>query len=203
MRARLTTSALLVLFVASGCADLGLSQQQESRLQVVAAESPPAGEPAFHVVGLYRGLPPPWLKGDSCAALSDPECQMLIQHQVVHTVDVRVTDERHPVILGLSAYERTHWRIKTAPGAEIKRVILSGKHPQTLSGVGPGVPVEVYVEEGEPCPLEQCAETGPGFWDYQAPAERYRELVGQPPTSFLGAQEEGWIEIGPDRAGVQ
>lgn len=194
--------ALLMAFLMPGCAELRLSGQQQQQLQEVAAEAPSAGEPAFHVIGLYRGLPPPWYSGASCGALSDPECQQKIQDRLVHEVEIRVTDTRHPLILGISAHERTHWRIETVPGVEIRRVILSGRHPQSLSGVAPEVPVEVYIAEGDGCPLAECARTGPGFWDYQAPAQRYDELVDQPPTSFQGAQEEGWIEIGPDRAGV-
>lgn len=193
---------LFSFMLLSACADLRLSSEQEQQLQRVAKESPPAGEPVFHVIGLYRGLAPPWYKDGDCAGLSDPQCQMVIQDRVIHGVDVRITDIQHPITLGLSAYERTRWRIQTVPGVEIERIILSGHSPQYLTGVGPQVSVEYYVEEEADCPVERCVETGPGFYGYQAPALRYEELVSQPPTSFIGAQEEGWIEIGPNQVGV-
>lgn len=195
---------LLVPLLLAGCADLLLSEREQQRLEQVASTPPPAGQPAFHVIGLYRGLPPPWHEPNACATLTDPDCQRQLQHRIVHTVDLRVSDRQHPLILGLSAYDRTHWRLSMAPGVEIERIILSGRYPQSLSGVPSEVAVEVYQGGGADCPdagtQGDCA--GAGFWNTQAPARRYQELVAQPPTSFTGAQEKGWIEIGPDRVGV-
>lgn len=186
----------------SGCVSFGLSPEQEQQLQQVATERPPEGEPVFHVIGLYRGLPPPWNRGDECWRITEPECQRILQHQVEHDVRISISDSRHPIILGLSAYERTHWRLSLAPGVEVRRVILSGRYPQDLSGIDPEVTVEYYVDEDGACPVSRCLETGPGFYDFQAPAAAYKSLVDQPPTSYTGAQEQGWIRIGPDWVGI-
>lgn len=195
-------SLIAAAMLLSGCAGFGLSPEQAQQLQRVATEMPPEGEPVFHVIGLYRGLPPPWHQEDECWRISEPECQRILQHQVEHDVRVSISDSRHPVILGLSAYERTHWRLSLAPGVEVRRVILSGRYPQDLSGIDAQVPVEYYVDGDASCPVSRCVETGPGFYDFQAPAVAYRSLVDQSPTSFTGAQEQGWIRIGPDWVGV-
>lgn len=200
---------LLIPIVLSGCSIAGLapglSPAQQAQLQRVATALPPPGEPVFHVIGLYRGWPPPGMSLGNmgfCKRLADPECQRILQHQVEHDVRVRVTDTQHPVILGLSAYERTHWHLDLAPGVELQRVIVSGQYPQRLTGAGASAAVvDVYINEVPFCQAGECTRAK-GFYDFQAPAQRYQVLVDQAPTSFLGAQEKGWVEIGPDRVGI-
>ena len=59
----------------------------------------------------------------------------------VGSIDVKVQRQQKPMILALSSYEPVHWHLTPDPGVEIKRVILSGYHDQTISGIE-GIPVD-------------------------------------------------------------
>ena len=56
-------------------------------------------------------------------------------------IDVKVERQQKPMILALSSYEPVRWYLTLDPGVEIKRVILSGYHKQTISGAD-GIPVD-------------------------------------------------------------
>jgi hypothetical protein len=111
------------------------------------------------------------------------------------TVDVR--DNSRPLILALSAYNRAHWRLTVADGVAIEKIILSGYHVQTVSGMAQAVPVEVYTYEPSTC--DQCVRGSGFFYGYHGPHERIEELAGQAVNTFQGHYEGGRFLIAAPR----
>lgn len=77
----------------------------------------------LHVVGIYEGEP---------------------FHPGKTLAKVHVTHRAAPIILCLSAYEGTHWKISLDEGVKLKQVILTGYESQSLEGVPEGVSVADY-----------------------------------------------------------
>lgn len=48
-----------------------------------------------------------------------------------------------PMILALSSYEATEWKLDAAPGTKIQKIILNGYYAQTVIGAG-DIPIESY-----------------------------------------------------------
>ena len=191
-------AATLALGCLSGCAWL----QNTS----VVYRLPATGEPRFHVVGVYRGDAPLDVPGsleyDGCFNFFDPDCMPTFMHQTVYTVDVLLTDKGGPVTLGLSAYDRTEWHLRLAPGVDLKRVILSGRYPQTITGIPAGIEVDIHTDVASDCTF---CRTLPGdfryfdLFNYRQPAALYAHFVTIPVTSFQGAFQLGDFTVPPHR----
>lgn len=141
----------------------------------IVAAPPPTKRPAFkpsvpddntkpivHAVGIYR-----------------PE------YGVRNEVAVDISDDSRPLILSLSAYEKTHWTLKVQEGVKIEKILLSGYHVQTISGMAPDVPIEVYTYDASPC--SQCTRGNGFFFSYDYPHKRIEELTDQPVNTFQGS----------------
>ncbi|WP_097459577.1 hypothetical protein [Mangrovitalea sediminis] len=166
---------------------------------------PAPGEPRFYVVSVFRGVPTPEEKirydFDYCNwNPRDPDCMSILMHQVTYVVDVQVKDTAGPLTLGLSAYDRTLWRLHVAPGVDLKRVILSGRYPQTIEGVPATTQVDLKTSARSEC--KRCTEL-PGdysylkLFDYRRPAALYDWTVPLPVTAFQGRFEGGSFTIPP------
>lgn len=160
---------------------------------------PSPGEARFYVIGVYRGEPTPEEKirydFDYCTwALRDPDCDMIRLHQITYVVDVDVKDTGGPVTLGLSAYDRTLWRLHLAPGVELKRVILSGRYPQHIEGAPASTRVDVKTSVASRCDRCNVLSGDYGYrqlFDYQQPAALYRWVAPMPVTAFQGRFDGG------------
>jgi alpha-tubulin suppressor-like RCC1 family protein len=53
------------------------------------------------------------------------------------TIDVDVKNKHRPVVLFLTAYDSVDWKINPIEGVQILKVIASGYHKQSISGVDP------------------------------------------------------------------
>jgi hypothetical protein len=82
-------------------------------------------------------------------------------------VEVRPTDK--PVVLAVTAYSSTLWRVKVADGAKLQAVIIGGWHEQEIEGVPAGVPVAYKV--GQPGRNEDH------FYAYKANSLAYRRMA--------------------------
>lgn len=102
-------------------------------------------------------------------------------------ITVNVTDNRRPLILALSAYRKTLWKIKLAQGVRVDGVILSGYHTQRLTGIPANIPIQTYTYEPSPC--ERCRPGNGFFYSYTTPHEKLREITGLDITLFQGQYE--------------
>jgi hypothetical protein len=55
---------------------------------------------------------------------------------------VNVSDDSSPIVLALTAYDKTHWKVSLRGGARLAKVILAGYHSQRVSGIPPDTPIE-------------------------------------------------------------
>jgi hypothetical protein len=106
------------------------------------------------------------------------------------TTTVHVT-RKSPLILALSAYEITHWKVMADPGVQIQRIILSGFHTPKVTAP-PGIPVEIhsyalnnYLDTGFRWPSDFGGGNTPGL------VKKLENLTGQTLTSFAGCYTGG------------
>lgn len=94
-------------------------------------------------------------------------------------VNVEVRPTAKPVVLVLTAYGETVWRVKLAQGARIKAVLVGGYYPQEVEGLPDDVPVNSY------CYFNSSYHFGGGatqqnkesFWAYRWNTSEYRRMV--------------------------
>jgi ankyrin repeat protein len=75
------------------------------------------------------------------ATPSDTVVELIALYGDSEPRDVTVEVGVHPVILALSAYTATEWRIDVRPGARLAGVLALGYDPPRASGLSPTVPV--------------------------------------------------------------
>lgn len=110
---------------------------------------------------------------------------------------VQVTQTNRPVVLAVSSYNRSTWKVEVAPDAQVLKVIAAGYHEQFVEGLPEGVPVETYSYD----------QRNDGFYvdeedDPKLPraVERLREVTGLELSTFLVTRDHGSIEVGPGNA---
>lgn len=166
---------------------------------------PSPGEGRFYVVGVFRGEPTAEQKirydFDHCTWFPrDPDCQMIQLHEITYVVDVDVKDTGGPVTLGLSAYDRTLWRLHLAPGVDLKRVILSGRYPQSIEGAPASTQVDLKTSVPSHCDRCNVLSGDYGYrqlFGYQQPAAIYRWVAPMPVNAFQGRFEGGTFTLPP------
>jgi predicted RNase H-like HicB family nuclease len=112
-----------------------------------------ATTPALHVIGVYEAQTPPGIddrpwwakcvddeKSKKSGAVRTPlsiessiECHQ--KHARKHAegeIVISVSDDSRPIVLALTAYDRTHWRVSLKEGARLTKVILAGYHSQRV-----------------------------------------------------------------------
>jgi hypothetical protein len=192
-------------------AQLDIKEKDYQALKTLYAQSSNAA-PALHVVGVYEGKTPPggddrpwWAKCDGYPGAKKPadlsreaqlEChRKYAGEQSEKEVVLDVSDSTRPMILALTAYDKTHWKVKLSPGVEIKKVILAGYHAQRVSGVPEGTPIETFTNDPSPCP--RCIQGGRHFYSYESPPMELREITGLEVTSFQGKYKGESFSIFP------
>lgn len=83
-----------------------------------AAASTNSPNTELHVIDVYEGIP----------------------HES-GVINVYITKRQTPLILYLGAYQPVRWNLIVEPSVQIERIILSGYHPQTITGSPPEVPI--------------------------------------------------------------
>ena len=142
----------------------------------------------LHVIGVYEGtVPEPEAKPfwSQCGAGKDCPEETKARRVAVGgevTVNVYITDR--PVILALTAYDKTRWRIIGRAGVTIKKVILGGYHAQSVIGISEQIPAEVYTHDSSPC--SHCYQGQGSFYSYEAPPGELQKITGLKPASFQG-----------------
>lgn len=128
--------------------------------------------------------------------LDDPVLHMVGTHSGDRAV-VRVTQTNRPVVLAVSSYNKSTWKVEAAPGVQIVKVIAAGYHQQRVEGLPQQVPVETYSSD----------ERNKGFYideedDPRLPGaiDRLREITGLTLSTFLVTRDHGTIEVGPGNA---
>lgn len=171
-----------------------------------------ATKPALHVIGVYEGQIPPGVVGGSrwarcndeqkdtrpSAVRTQPSIDCHQKHAGKHVekeVTVHVSDDSRPVVLALTAYDRTLWKVSLKSGVKLAKVILAGYHSQRVSGIPPETPIEVYTHDPSPC--DQCWQAAKYFYSYQAPPVQLREITNLEVSSFQGRYKGTEFSIFP------
>ena len=163
-----------------------------------------ATTPALHVIGVYEGQTPP---GSDNSQGVDPRIKNLRvippttasdSPGVIYTrrapvassshpekeVIVKISDDTEPIVLVLTAYDKTLWKLSIGEGVRITKVILGGYHSQRVTGLPPGMPIEVYTHEPSPC--DNCWQSPEYFYSYKTPPKELKKITDLPVTSFQG-----------------
>lgn len=168
--------------------------------------------PALHVIGVYEGQTPPgvddrpwWAKcndGQKDKQLDAvPMRQSIECHQKyagIHAekeITVNISDNSRPIVLALTAYDRTLWKVFLKRGVILKKVILAGYHSQRVSGIPPKVPIEVYAYDPSPC--DTCWQGENYFYSYKNPPEQLKSITGLEVSSFQGRYKGTEFSIFP------
>lgn len=172
--------------------------------------------PALHVIGVQEGRIPP-----SAVSMFAKECQNTQKSAPVgmappapnspflsdkcgklsadignrKEVIVNVTDGTRPIVLALTAYNKTSWKVSLTKGVTLTKVILGGYHSQQISGIPPKTPIEVYTYDPSPC--KQCWQGSKFFYSYEKPPEELKEITGLEVTSFQGRYSGSEFSIFP------
>lgn len=160
-----------------------------------------AATPALHVIGVYQGQTPPgvddrpwWAQCNDdlkdkqqTVAPAPPSIECHRKYAGMRTekeIIVNVTDDTRPIILALTAYDRTLWKVTLKEGVRLTKVILAGYHAQQVSGLPPDTPIETYTYDPSPC--ERCWQGAPYFYSYQGSPAQLKEITGLEVTSYQG-----------------
>ena len=101
--------------------------------------------------------------------------------------DVQVTRLAHPMVIVLSSYDSTQWRVRLDPGVRVNQIILNGYEPSNL--VDPPVGVEVVNRTGVGQYFSACAYTWPADdqgCDTPALVQGAEQATGLQLTTFQG-----------------
>jgi hypothetical protein len=167
--------------------------------------------PALHVIGVYEGQTPPgvddrpwWAKCNDDKNDSRPsvppspsiEChRKYADIQAEKEVAVSVSDDSRPIVIALTAYDKTYWKVSVKEGVKLKKVILGGYHSQRVSGIPTETPIETYTYDPSPC--ERCWQGSKYFYSYEKPPQQLKEITGLEVTSFQGRYKGGDFAIFP------
>lgn len=106
-------------------------------------------------------------------------------------VNVLMTDA--PIILALTAHDKTKWIINNKEGVKIKKVILGGYYAQSIEGIDGNVPVEIYTYDNSPC--DTCIKGDGFFYSYQSAPAQLKKITGIQPSSFQGKYSGGEFDV--------
>jgi hypothetical protein len=156
------------------------------RFEEALTRQAPLVVPAERVAG--RNTVTPEVVTSSCH-------QKYAAHRVEKEVVVNVSDDSRPIVLALTAYNRTHWKVILEGSVRITKVILAGYHSQRVSGIPAGTPIETYTHDPSPC--ERCWQSGEYFYSYRSPPAQLKEITELEVTTFQGRYEGYEFSIFP------
>lgn len=167
--------------------------------------------PALHVIGVHNGQTPPgadtrpwWAKcnddkSDGRSGVSStPSIECYRKYARIHAekeVTVRVSDDSRPIVLALTAYDKTYWKVILKGGVNLRKVILGGYHSQRISGIPAETAIEIYTFDPSPC--ERCWQGAKHFYSYEKPPHQLGEITGLGITSFQGQYNGSDFSIFP------
>ena len=163
-----------------------------------------ATTPALHVIGVYEGQTPPG--SDDSQSIRQriknlrviPPTTASARPGIINArrapiappphlekeIIVKISDDTKPIVLVLTAYEKTLWKVSIEEGVRLVKVILGGYLSQRVTGLPPGTPIEVYTHEPSPC--DNCWQSPEYFYSYKTPPKELKKITGLPVTSFQG-----------------
>jgi len=202
---RQLTAVSFIVLIAIG--DAAIAEPQDHQVST----------PALHVIGVHEGRIPPSavaMFAKKCqntqkstpanmappspnnAVLSDKCGRLRADIGSNREVVVNVTDDTRPIVLALTAYNKTSWKVSLKKGVTLTKVILGGYHSQQVSGIPPKTPIEVYTYEPSPC--KQCWQSSKNFYSYEKPPVELKEITGLEVTSFQGRYSGSEFSIFPE-----
>jgi hypothetical protein len=115
------------------------------------------------------------------------------ERHVDGVVDVRVPTRKRPVVLALTAYQPTIWRIDST--AKLAAVYLFGYEPQRIEGVPKDVRVKVVTKPDFVCTYGWEPKQNTGGCYYQKMIATVRKSTGLVESSFQGCYAGREFEI--------
>ena len=132
-----------------------------------AYPAPTSKEAEVHVVGLHKGAK--------------------IGNAKTGAATVEVTYTGKPIILALCAYDPVQWTVELAKGAQVKYVIVSGYHDQSVTGLPKDVPISYRVhDQGDRHYFFAHKRDSD---DFARAIRVLRDLTASDPTTFQGTPE--------------
>ena len=132
--------------------------------------TPQRGDRELHVIGVYEG-----------------------DRHVDGVVEVHLPARGRPVVLALSAYQPTTWRIDSS--AKLDAIYLYGYEPQRLEGVSKHVRVEVMSKPDFVCTYGWEPKHNTGGCYYKKMVSTVRKATGLIESSFQGCYAGGVFDI--------
>lgn len=177
---------VLLVLILSGCSSLDLAEHT----------------PELHAIGVYQGTNPgddgrPW--HSKCGELDLQSCHQKVtqkEREVGGQVIVNVSIDDRPIILGLSAYDKTKWIIKADEDTVIKKVIIGGYHAQSVEGVSNDTSIEVYTRDSSPC--ERCYQGQGYFYSHKSAPPELQKISGMPVSSWNSRYRGVEFSISPE-----
>jgi hypothetical protein len=114
----------------------------------------------------------------------------------VKSSPVVVNHPQKPVVLILSAYDPTWWKVSLTPGTKLNGVILSGYHTQAVTGISRDVPLINAVYEGKgSCPYFMAYKPGK---DLDKAKERIKQITGHKLNRYMDEPRGDRFLVGSD-----
>ncbi|MDH3359914.1 MAG: hypothetical protein OEL55_03500, partial [Desulfobulbaceae bacterium] len=167
-----------------------------------------ATTPVLHVIGVYEGQTPAgaddrpwWAKSHNSTDPSVDNRRESSKKRAEKEISVEISDDTKPIILALTAYDKTLWKVSLKEGVKLIKVILGGYHSQQVTGIPPQTPIEAYTYYPSPC--EKCWQSGEYFYSYKNPPKQLKKITGLEPTSFQGRYRGSKFSIFPEMKKIE
>lgn len=177
---RLVTAVVLLVSASAGARAPADSRSSSQAKSFVLSELP--ADVAVYAVGTYRGT------------TDLPDIQLDASGHTVSQAEVVVNQPDRPVVLVLTAYDPTVWRVGRTPRTTIVGVILSGYHTQALIGIPKNTPqlASTYEKKGS-FPFFYAHSASP---ELLAMNQAVKSLVGREIDRFIHKPTNGVFVVG-------
>ena len=163
----------------------GFRQEIVYNLKVPQECTIPLGENEADIIGVGR-----------YSGLISESIQLGDSGHEVKSSPIVVNYPHRPVVLLLSAYDPTWWKVSLTPGTELKGVILSGYHTQAVTGISRDIPLikAVYEEKGS-CPYFMAYKAGK---ELDKTMDRIQQITGHRLKQFVVEPKGDHFLVGSD-----
>ncbi len=133
---------------------------------------------------------------DPCRAAGGRELHVIGTYGSGGPVTLEIARTAAPIVLVLSSYAATEWRVRLAEGARVERVVASSYSRSRVTGLPSSVPVDVHVG-GRRWPTSAWSWDGlNGHWRGSELASVAERELGMPMRAYAGCYAPTRVRIG-------